>query len=55
MDSQPDYEEEEITINISRQPGQGLGISIAGGKGSTPFKGNDEVHLQVTGQSSMPC
>ncbi|XP_055996680.1 protein scribble homolog isoform X34 [Ostrea edulis] len=42
MDSQPDYEEEEITINISRQPGQGLGISIAGGKGSTPFKGNDE-------------
>lgn len=43
MESQPDYEEEELTINITRQPGQGLGISIAGGKGSTPFKGNDEV------------
>ncbi|XP_065942307.1 protein scribble homolog isoform X19 [Magallana gigas] len=42
MESQPDYEEEELTINITRQPGQGLGISIAGGKGSTPFKGNDE-------------
>ena len=44
MESQPDYEEEEITIHISRQPGQGLGISIAGGRGSTPFKGNDEVN-----------
>lgn len=43
MESQPDYEEEELTINITRQPCQGLGISIAGGKGSTPFKGNDEV------------
>nr|XP_022307068.1 protein scribble homolog isoform X4 [Crassostrea virginica] len=42
MESQPDFEEEEITIHISRQPGQGLGISIAGGRGSTPFKGNDE-------------
>ncbi|XP_062590089.1 protein scribble homolog isoform X5 [Saccostrea cucullata] len=42
MESVPDYEEEEVTVHISRQPGQGLGISIAGGRGSTPFKGNDE-------------
>ncbi|XP_018418150.1 PREDICTED: protein scribble homolog [Nanorana parkeri] len=34
-------EEEEITLNILRQTG-GLGISIAGGKGSTPYKGDDE-------------
>ena len=30
------------TLNILRQTG-GLGISIAGGKGSTPYKGDDEV------------
>ncbi|KAK7489162.1 hypothetical protein BaRGS_00019540, partial [Batillaria attramentaria] len=35
-------EEEEFTIHILREPGQGLGISIAGGKGSTPYKGEDE-------------
>uniref|UniRef100_H3D833 Protein scribble homolog n=1 Tax=Tetraodon nigroviridis TaxID=99883 RepID=H3D833_TETNG len=34
-------EEEEHTIIIQRQTG-GLGISIAGGKGSTPYKGDDE-------------
>ncbi|XP_051572303.1 protein scribble homolog isoform X1 [Myxocyprinus asiaticus] len=34
-------EEEELTLNILRQTG-GLGISIAGGKGSTPYKGDDE-------------
>ena len=34
--------EEEVTINIVRGPGMGLGISIAGGKGSTPYKGDDE-------------
>ncbi|XP_036935129.1 protein scribble homolog isoform X10 [Acanthopagrus latus] len=34
-------EEEEHTLNIQRQTG-GLGISIAGGKGSTPYKGDDE-------------
>ncbi|XP_056868621.1 protein scribble homolog isoform X6 [Takifugu flavidus] len=34
-------EEEEHTITIQRQTG-GLGISIAGGKGSTPYKGDDE-------------
>ncbi|XP_051785153.1 protein scribble homolog isoform X15 [Erpetoichthys calabaricus] len=34
-------EEEELTLTIIRQTG-GLGISIAGGKGSTPYKGDDE-------------
>ena len=34
--------EEEVTIQIVRGPGMGLGISIAGGKGSTPYKGEDE-------------
>uniref|UniRef100_A0AAR2IL01 Protein scribble homolog n=1 Tax=Pygocentrus nattereri TaxID=42514 RepID=A0AAR2IL01_PYGNA len=34
-------EEEELVLTILRQTG-GLGISIAGGKGSTPYKGDDE-------------
>ncbi|KAI1902084.1 hypothetical protein AGOR_G00041070 [Albula goreensis] len=34
-------EAEELTLTILRQTG-GLGISIAGGKGSTPYKGDDE-------------
>ncbi|XP_041669847.1 protein scribble homolog isoform X16 [Cheilinus undulatus] len=34
-------EEEEHHLTIQRQTG-GLGISIAGGKGSTPYKGDDE-------------
>ncbi|KAG8515379.1 Protein scribble, partial [Galemys pyrenaicus] len=34
-------EEEELTLTVLRQTG-GLGISIAGGKGSTPYKGDDE-------------
>lgn len=38
-------QEEEFTIHIHRDPGQGLGISIAGGKGSTPVRGDDEVRL----------
>ncbi|XP_035375695.1 protein scribble homolog isoform X24 [Electrophorus electricus] len=33
--------EEELVLTILRQTG-GLGISIAGGKGSTPYKGDDE-------------
>uniref|UniRef100_A0A671SVT6 Protein scribble homolog n=1 Tax=Sinocyclocheilus anshuiensis TaxID=1608454 RepID=A0A671SVT6_9TELE len=32
---------ESLTLSILRQTG-GLGISIAGGKGSTPYKGDDE-------------
>ncbi|XP_047583483.1 protein scribble homolog isoform X5 [Lutra lutra] len=34
-------EEEELMLTIVRQTG-GLGISIAGGRGSTPYKGGDE-------------
>ncbi|XP_069322899.1 protein scribble homolog isoform X7 [Eulemur rufifrons] len=34
-------EEEELNLTIVRQTG-GLGISIAGGRGSTPYKGDDE-------------
>ncbi|CAG2189762.1 SCRIB [Mytilus edulis] len=41
---EPEMETELIKIQINRQPGQGLGISIAGGRGSTPFKGDDEVN-----------
>ncbi|XP_059150020.1 protein scribble homolog isoform X4 [Physella acuta] len=37
-----EVQEEVLTIHILREPGQGLGISIAGGKGSTPVKGDDE-------------
>lgn len=42
-----EVQEEEMTIHIAREPGQGLGISIAGGKGSTPVKGDDEVSTLV--------
>ena len=38
-----EVEEEEVTLHVTRLVGQGLGISISGGKGSTPYKGNDEV------------
>lgn len=37
-----EVEEEEMTLHVTRLVGQGLGISISGGKGSTPYKGNDE-------------
>ena len=40
-----EIQEEEITIHILREPRQGLGISIAGGQGSTPVKGDDEVSV----------
>lgn len=34
----------QLALMIVRQTG-GLGISIAGGKGSTPYKGDDEVRV----------
>lgn len=37
----------QLTLTIVRQTG-GLGISIAGGKGSTPYKGDDEVRSHPT-------
>jgi len=36
--------EEYHDVVITREAGQGLGLSIAGGKGSPPYKGTDEVH-----------
>jgi len=35
--------EEEFVIRVVRPPGTGFGISIAGGVGATPFRGDDEV------------
>jgi hypothetical protein len=35
--------QEQLTVIIRRSPNTGLGISIAGGNGSTPFKDNDYV------------
>jgi len=35
--------EEEMVIRVVRSPGTGLGISIAGGVGATPFRDGDEV------------
>lgn len=32
----------QLALTVMRQTG-GLGISIAGGRGSTPYKGDDEV------------
>lgn len=42
-DAEPSLEvrEEQYEIHIERTTG-GLGLSIAGGIGSTPFKGDDE-------------
>ena len=36
-------EEEEVAIKIVRTTGMGLGVSIADGRGSTPYRGTDEV------------
>jgi hypothetical protein len=35
--------QERISLTIHRPPNTGLGISIAGGIGSTPYKDNDYV------------
>jgi len=35
--------EEILHVRITREPGTGLGISIAGGIGSSPYKDNDQV------------
>lgn len=42
-DSEFEVIEEIHDLVINRQSGQGLGVSIAGGKGSPPYKGSDEV------------
>lgn len=37
----------QSVVRIIRGPGVGLGISIAGGIGSVPFVGDDEVSLHI--------
>lgn len=37
----------QLVININRQEGTGLGIRIAGGRGSNPYKDDDEVRLRI--------
>lgn len=45
----------QLTLTIVRQTG-GLGISIAGGKGSTPYKGDDEVSSRTHRRPILsPC
>ena len=41
MDTNIEVREEQLEIHIERTAA-GLGLSIAGGRGSTPFKGDDE-------------
>ena len=48
-------EEEQMTVHIVREPGQGLGISIAGGLGSTPYKGEDEVGQMAHDEHKKNC
>jgi len=35
---------EELVLRLVRPAGAGLGISVAGGIGSTPYRANDQVH-----------
>lgn len=41
MDTNIEVREEQYEVHIERTSA-GLGLSIAGGRGSTPFKGDDE-------------
>jgi hypothetical protein len=38
---------EQITLVVRRPPNTGLGISIAGGIGSTAYKDNDYVRIET--------
>jgi len=40
--------EEELVLRVVRPAGAGLGISVAGGVGSTPYRCNDQVRTQHT-------
>ena len=42
-DEVSDTECEELVLRIIRDPGTGLGMSVAGGVGTTAFKDHDEV------------
>jgi hypothetical protein len=54
-DSRDDSEEEEAVIKIVRTVGVGLGISIAGGIGSTPYKGSDQGVFISRVNPGCPC
>ena len=43
-----------VTIHVTRKPGTALGMSIAGGRGSDPFIGNDEV-IRVNDAAYSMC
>lgn len=43
VDASTKDEVEELTLNVIREPGCGLGMSIAGGIGSTAYVGDDLV------------
>jgi coproporphyrinogen III oxidase len=45
----------EIVLRILRQPDTGLGISIAGGIGSSPYKDNDEVMMSFSELCLRKC
>ena len=49
-----DMTEQYIDLGFTRKPGIGLGISIAGGVGSTPYRDGDEVRLRVD-ECTKPC
>jgi len=40
--------EEELVLRVVRPAGAGLGISVAGGVGSTPYRCNDQVRTRHT-------
>ena len=42
LSNAPHVTDKQLSLQIVRESGRGLGISIAGGKGSTPYKGDDE-------------
>jgi len=46
---------EEVIVRVVRPPGAALGISVAGGAGSTPYRSNDQVSvLYGVQQKSIP-
>ena len=38
----------QLVIQVNRQEGTGLGLRIAGGKGSTPFREDDDVCIRIS-------
>ena len=44
-----------VTVCVIRKPGTALGMSVAGGRGSVPFVGNDEVNSSSGSADSITC